>query len=161
AVLRLRLAAEEQNNGMRGYRLTGDERDRQTVAEARSDFAAAADALWALLPAGPGEDLLRLLEDRYAAFDEDTTSELALHEQGWHRTAEYLWHTSGRAAHEALVGQISALADWSAAATRANVEARTRSAWLVKGLTLGLVAVAAVLIALAGFGISYRLSRPI
>jgi signal transduction histidine kinase len=160
-VLRLRLAAEQQNNGMRGYRLTGDERDRQAVSEARSDFAAAADALWVLLPSGPGESILRQIEDRYAAFDDYTTSELALHEQGWHRTAEYLWHTSGRMAHEALVTQIGALADWSAAATRANVEARTRSAWLVKGLSLGLVGVAAMLILLAGLGISSRLGRPI
>ncbi len=161
AALRLRLAAEQQNNAMRGYRLTGDERDRQAVAEARNDFAAAADALWALLPAGPGETILRQIEDRYAAFDDYTTSELALHEQGWHRTAEFLWHTSGRMAHEALVGQIGALVDWSAAATRANVEARTHSAWLVKGLALGLVGVSAVLILLAGLGISSRLSRPI
>src|SRR3954453_1264428 len=161
AVLRLRLAAEQQNNSMRGYRLTGDERDRQAVSEARGDFAAAADALWALLPAGPGESILRQIEDRYAAFDDYTTSELALHEQGWHRTTEYLWHTSDRMAHEGLVAQIGALADWSAAATRANVEARTRSAWLVKGLSLGLVGVAAMLILLAGLGISSRLSRPI
>jgi signal transduction histidine kinase len=146
---------------MRGYRLTADPRDRETVAEARSDFAAAADALWALLPSGPGEQELRQLEDRYAAFDEYTTSELALHEQGWHRTAEYLWHTSGRASYEALVAQINALADWSANATHSNLEARSRSALLVKGLTLGIVVVAAALILLAGIGISTRLSRPI
>jgi signal transduction histidine kinase len=160
-VLRLRLAAEQQNTSLRGYRLTGDARDRELFEAARRDFAAAADTLWAIVPPGPGEQILARIEELYTRFDDYAASELALHEQGWHRTAEYLWHTSGRQAHEALVAQIEALAEWSAAANRASIAARAQAAWVVKGLALGLVGAAAVLAVAAGFGLANRLRRPL
>ncbi|MBX5493210.1 MAG: HAMP domain-containing protein [Chloroflexi bacterium] len=160
-VLRLRLAAEQQNYSLRGYRLTGDWRDREMIDTARRDFTAAADALWDVVPPGPGAEILTRIEELYRRFDEYAVSELALHEQGWHRTAEYLWHTSGRQAHEALVAQIEALAEWSAAANRASIATRAQSAWVVKGLALGLVGAAAVLAVAAGFGLANRLRRPL
>ncbi|HLI27178.1 MAG TPA: histidine kinase [Chloroflexota bacterium] len=160
-VLRLRLAVEQQNNSLRGYRLTGDRRDRELLEAARRDFTAATDTLWAVVPPGEGEQILERIEALYTRFDEAAASELALHEQGWHRTAEYLWHTSGRQAHEALVAQIQALAEWSAAANRASIAARARAAWVVKGLALGLVGAAAVLAVAAGFGLANRLQRPL
>ena len=162
AVLRLRLAAEQQHNRLRAFRYSDDARDREAMNTARQDFTAAADALWEVVPPqSPGEEILRRIEERYARFDEHARGEEALYQQGWPLAAEYMWHTGGQATYEALVNQIEALAEWSAAHNRDSIAARAQAAVVVKGLALGLVGAAAVLALAAGFGLANRLRQPI
>jgi PAS domain S-box-containing protein len=157
ALRELEVAVEQQSGAVQNFLLSGDDRDLDTLAAGRARFS---DALARLAQEQTDSDsVARLAEVRAQAqsLDEIAAEEIALYRQGWGRSANFLWREDGLATKQRLLGSVKALAQLQNAQVDEEIAASRGHLRYSFGLSLALVALAAVL----AFGIGMAITRAV
>ncbi|TAK33206.1 MAG: GAF domain-containing protein [Chloroflexota bacterium] len=157
SIIRLAEAVEQQSDGVSGLLLAGDEGHLEFYAAGRREFEDALADLEALMPPGPGSELLQTVSNRRGRFEQAAQNEVAMYRGGQPRTAAFIWQGEGLQSKASLLDAIDELMSWQDQITREGMEESRRQEWLAALLALGLVAVASAL----GIVVGLRLTRGI
>jgi PAS domain S-box-containing protein len=158
----LEVAVEQQSGAVQSYLLSDeDERDLTALNAARARFAAALAALESRLPEDQrGEAWAQILEQAQA-LDEIADEEIALSRQGWGRSAIFLWRTEGVDTRNALLAAVQEQLRIHNAAIDEEIAASQADLRFSFGLSLALIALAAILALMIGFSVSRAVRGPV
>ncbi|MFQ6058037.1 MAG: GAF domain-containing protein [Anaerolineae bacterium] len=137
--LRLEVAVEQQSDGLLGFLLSGDEAYLQPFHTGQRAYEQAMAQLEGLITSPQEQEALAEIKRLDAAFITAAEEEIALHRQGWPRTAIFLRQKGSQSAKAALTAEIEgfialqdqAMADNAAKAKRQMARAVTISLALV------------------------------
>jgi|GEM_PF-1425742 len=157
----LEVSVEQQSGAVQNFLLSGDERDLEQLKVGRARFSAALQRLESRQRAENGRDDLAAIRAQNQALDDLIQEEIALHRQGWPRSANYLWRTDGLATKDTLLTGIQGQVLKHNAAIDAEIE---ESRWHLRfsfAVSLVLVGLAALLAFAIGLAISRAVTRPV
>jgi two-component system, NarL family, sensor kinase len=153
----LELGAELQRSSVQAYLLSGDQRYLDDQAAGQARFENAFSTLSELTAADEGLDRLDDIRRAQQRFEDSASSQLALYQQGWQRSATFLWRTEGQESKQRLEQQIEAYRNWYQAAVETDI-----SAARVRGQAALVIAILLISLAAAGgLFIGIRLTRSI
>ena len=136
---RVRLAIEQQNDGLRSYLFNGDRRDLDAFTAAGATVRAARGDLAALLENERDVQILAAISARHRAFESVAAREIALRQAGSVDEALRVWRDDGAATKGDLEAAVEDLARWHEQQTRRDVETSGTQSLIVQVLSLGLV----------------------
>ena len=157
AIKDLELGAELQSDAVQAFLLSGDPRYLNDQARGQARFGEAFGTLEARTAADEGLDRLDAIARARERFESSAASQLALYQQGWRRSATFLWGSEGQQAKQQLEEQINAYRAWYEAAVQEGVAAaqwRGRAALVLSILLI-------VLAAAGGLVVGIRLTRSV
>ena len=157
AVNDLELATELQSEAVQAFLLSGDQRYLQDQTRGQARFDEAFDLLDAATSVEEGMDRLDDILRASERFQSSATSQLALYQQGWRRSATYLWRTEGQDSKQELERQISAYRSWNERASLQDVDAARERGRLALSVSVLLIVLSALLSLIVGV----RLTRSI
>jgi two-component system, NarL family, sensor kinase len=157
AVNSLELATELQSEAVQAFLLSGDQRYLQDQARGQARFDEAFDLLDFATSVDEGMDRLDDILRARERFQSSATSQLTLYQQGWSRSATYLWRTEGQDSKQELERQISAYRSWNELASLQDVEAARERGRIALTVSVLLIVMSACL----GLIVGVRLTRSI
>jgi two-component system NarL family sensor kinase len=153
----LELGAELQRSSVQAYLLSGDQRYLEDQASGQARFSSAFATLSELTVDDEGLERLDEIQRVGERFESSASSQLALYQQGWQRSATFLWRTEGQESKQSLEQQIEAYRSWYQTAVAAEVDAARMRGQAALVIAIVLMALAAA----GGLFIGIRLTRSI
>jgi PAS domain S-box-containing protein len=157
----LEASVEQQSGAVQNFLLSGDERDIAALNTARQRFSAALARLEEILPAEERGEALNELRRQAQAFDEIAAEEIALYRQEWRQSANFLWRTDGQDTKQRLIEAVQRQVEVHNAGIDREIAASHAYLRFVFGISLAVVAVAAVFAFVVGMAITRAVTDPV
>lgn len=159
--LTMSLALERQWAGIRGYVLSGDQRDLQRLQEGQDLFASAVKTLAQESNQPEATARLTRLRALEAEFEAATRRQIVFYDKGWTATPQVATLVTGQEEQKALDREIGAFNEWQQSLIGQEMAAASNRATLAMGVALGLVGLAGLVSTMIALVLTRSITRPI